>query len=192
MSNTGVGIHKDNPEVWDNFFQKTVLQVCPSYYLLEETLMQYYNPTILGMRLGDKDEQQWQETRRMLGRQIPVPTTIDTSNDTYPDHSSTIDTTDNNRTPLQEAQEDNINCLIQKIGGINLATDTEQKDLTLYSDSLSINPAWPNPGDQSYICIFLMSLGFLQDMQVDIFGITEPNLDLSQPQVKFDILVKSL
>jgi hypothetical protein len=29
-------------------------------------------------------------------------------------------------------------------------------------------------------------------MQVDIFGITEPNLDLSQPQVKFDILVKSL
>jgi hypothetical protein len=37
-----------------------------------------------------------------------------------------------------------------------------------------------------------MSLGFLQDMQVDIFGITEPNLDLSQPQVKFDILVKSL
>ena len=72
----------------------------------------------------------------LLGRQIPVPTTIDTSNDTYPDHSSTIDTTDNNRTPLQEAQEDNINCLIQKIGGINLATDTEQKDLTLYSDSI--------------------------------------------------------
>ena len=63
MSNTGVGIHKDNPEVWDNFFQKTVLQVCPSYYLLEETLMQYYNPTILRMRLGDKDEQQRQETR---------------------------------------------------------------------------------------------------------------------------------
>jgi hypothetical protein len=100
-----------------------------------------------------------------------------------------------------------MNRLIHKIVGIDLTTELEKEHLSPYGDNLQLDSAWPNPGDRNYIRIFMtnangisyrnkyleweMNLGFMHDMQIDIFGITEPNLDFSQPQVKFDILETS-
>ena len=42
-NNTGQGVDSNNPEEWDQFFNNTVLRVCPSYNILEDTLLQYPN-----------------------------------------------------------------------------------------------------------------------------------------------------
>ena len=43
LNNTGQGVDSDNPEEWEKFFNNTVLRVCPSYKILEDTLLQYPN-----------------------------------------------------------------------------------------------------------------------------------------------------
>ena len=97
--------------------------------------------------------------------------------------------------------------IVRRIGNLDLGTSTAHDKLAHFGDRHSIDTSWPNPGDRDYICIYLintngisyynnyldweMSLGFLYDMQVDIFGITEPNLDFSQPNVRYSILEKT-
>ena len=51
------------------------------------------------------------------------------------------------RQSLREAQEDNMNRLIHKIGGLELLTDIEKNHLSPYGDHLQLDPAWPNPGE---------------------------------------------
>ena len=43
LNNTGEGIDSNDPVEWEQFFNNTVLRVCPSYKILEDTLIQYPN-----------------------------------------------------------------------------------------------------------------------------------------------------
>ena len=109
---------------------------------------------------------------------------------------------------LQEAQNDNWNNLLQKYASLDIrGTDGDSDKNQTFGDHMILDEAWPHPGDREYIRIYLinangisyyndyleweMSLGFLHDMQVDIFGITEPNLDFSQAKVKYEIMSKT-
>jgi hypothetical protein len=100
-----------------------------------------------------------------------------------------------------------MNRLIDRMGNINCDDTTERGKLSTFGDTMTADAAWPNPGNRKYIRIFLintngisyynnfleweMSLGFLYDMQIDIFGITEPNLAFSQASVRYDIQEKA-
>jgi hypothetical protein len=109
---------------------------------------------------------------------------------------------------LQEAQDNNWNHLLNKYAALDIRDEQGDSAMgTTFGDHMPQDAAWPNPGHREYIRIYLinangisyyndymeweMSLGFLHDMQVDIFGITEPNLDFSQPKVKYDIMQKT-
>ena len=111
------------------------------------------------------------------------------------------------RSALLDTQEENMNRLIARMGNINCDDNIERGKLATFGDTMTADAAWPNPGNRKYIRIFLintngisyynnfleweMSLGFLYDMQIDIFGITEPNLDFSQASVRYDIQEKA-
>jgi hypothetical protein len=102
----------------------------------------------------------------------------------------------------------NMNRLIDRMGNINCTDTTERAKLATFGDAMTADDeSWPNPGNREYIRVFLintngisyyndfleweMNLGFLHDTQVDIFGITEPNLDFSQASVHYDVQEKA-
>ena len=108
---------------------------------------------------------------------------------------------------LQQAQNQNYETLLKRISNLDITNDGTITHMQPFGDPMTADAQWPNPGDRSYIRMYLintngisyyndyldweMSLGFLHDMQVDIFGLTEPNLDFSQPSVRYSIMEKT-
>ena len=105
---------------------------------------------------------------------------------------------------LQQSRDRNFNDLLGRMANMDFNEHTYDRT---FGDELTTDDSWPNPGDRDYLRIFLinangvsyyndyldweMNLGFLFDMQVDVFGITEPNLDFAQAKVRYDITNKT-
>ena len=97
--------------------------------------------------------------------------------------------------------------IVHQLGNMQFGTAAATTSLAHYGDKLTMDESWPNPGKRDYLRIFLintngisyfnnyldweMSLGFMYDMQVDIFSITKPNLDFSQPAVLYAVHEKA-
>jgi hypothetical protein len=106
------------------------------------------------------------------------------------------------RPQLQRAQDNNFNDLVGRMANLDLG-----KHAGTFGDEMNTDDSWPNPGERDYLRIFLinangisyynnyldweMNMGFLFDMQVDVFGITEPNLDFAQAKVCYDVINKT-
>ena len=106
------------------------------------------------------------------------------------------------RPQLQRAQDNNFNDLVGRMANLDL-----DKYEGTFGDEMTTDESWPNPGERDYLRIFLinangisyynnyldweMNMGFLFDMQVDVFGITEPNLDFAQAKVCYDVSNKT-
>ena len=91
---------------------------------------------------------------------------------------------------------------MKKINGTNLTK--EDARLQWYGNPITFSTDWSNTSEQETIrCYHInhngitsnndyleweMSLAYLMDMQVDIFSITEPNLDFNKSIVKDDFI----
>ncbi len=92
---------------------------------------------------------------------------------------------------------------ISKIASLDLNTPRSRSFLQAWGDHLTTSNDWPNtterrclrffhlnPNGISYFNNYMeweMTLGFLNMMQVDIFGLSEVNLDLNKPSVRSDL-----
>ena len=101
---------------------------------------------------------------------------------------------------FKEKRDTNMDKITKKLGQINLNEKKKDEQLQWKGDVMTFTEGWPNTDNRKTMRIFHinlngityqndyleweMTVAFLMDMQVDVFGLTEVNLDLNNGIVK--------
>ena len=115
-------------------------------------------------------------------------------------------------TPVRQRQLEQLRVTAAERSAANMASldyssERHRDHLRWWGDELEFDEQWPTSTSNNTIRLFTinlngishyndylewdLTLGFLHDMQVDVFGLTEPNLDFLQPQVRDAIMEHS-
>ena len=111
---------------------------------------------------------------------------------------------ENRMKEFNQQKKTNVNKITKKLNKLSLTSTKDEERFNWIGDTMLYDEGWPNNDQRKTLRLFHinlngvtyqndlleweMTIAFLMDMQVDVFGLTEINLDLNKGKVKDDFI----